>query len=104
MNLGLRGRRPGPGHQLFVALGGQLVQLAPHVVEPTLELVDHLVLGAQAGRSVCRELHGGHLPLESNIGEVVELLRVGSVAGGPELVALPARGQSRMLPAYLLLA
>ncbi|GAC1383174.1 MAG: hypothetical protein NVSMB43_24000 [Pseudarthrobacter sp.] len=56
-----------------------------------------LVLGGQPGRSGGHQLLGGHLPLEGELGEVVELFRV-RVAGGPELVALPGRGQSFAAP------
>ena len=80
----------GPGHQL-IALAGQFVELALHLVEAVLELVHHLGLGRDARLGGLGLVLGAHLALQGHLGQVVELLGIADVALRPVFVGL-ARG------------
>ncbi|MDQ0825556.1 hypothetical protein QFZ60_001729 [Arthrobacter sp. B2I5] len=83
VHLRLGGGHPGTVDQL-VALGEQLAELAAHLVQALLELVDDLVLGGQGRFLSSGGRFGGHLPADGDLGQGVELVGVSAVAGGPE--------------------
>ncbi len=97
VDLGLRRSSLGAGHK-FVALAGELVELALHLVEAGLELVHHFTLGGDAGLRALGLVFRGHLALQRHLGEVVELLGVSAVAAATVLVSLARCGQGLVAP------
>ena len=93
--LGLRGLRAGDE---LVALARELAELRAHAVEALLELVDDLVLRRDGRLGVLRLVLGRDLLAEGDLREVVELVGVGGVATGAQLVALGARREGLATP------
>ena len=88
---------PLTGGQL-ITLVLQLVELGTHLVQAVLELVHDLGLRSQLGLESLGSLLCLHLLAQSNLSEVVELVSVGDVASGAELICLVRSGQSLGAP------
>src|SRR3990170_1494885 len=93
--LGIDGLR---SRDQLVALGAELRELAAHRGQARLELVDDGGLRCDRRRGSGRLLLGRQLPAERDLREVVELVRVGRVAGRTQFVGLAARGDGLVAP------